>query len=187
MKRDFDPCCLQRKSRIPCPSLWPVKAASERLGVGERRIHDVGVGKPKHKFPNRNPRQKSGLAQQPLVSRALEFEEVCQLIGICGQSVEDSLFVVSRGDQSMSVVLEKTRNMRKHLPSTPTGVEKLSHSQHGGHPAFDHVGERRLSAKHWIRIWQVNPTISEFLSIENIQRLEDTREKGDSRQSILIQ
>jgi len=50
----------------------------------------------------------------------------------------------------------------------PTGVEKLSHSQHGRHSAFDHGGERRLSAKHWIRIWQVNPTISQFLSVENV-------------------
>ncbi len=168
MKRDLDSRCFQRESCIPRSSFWPIETASERLGVRERRIHDVGVGEPKHKFPNGDPWQEPGLAQQPLVSRALEFEEGSQHIGICGQSVEDSFFVVCRGDQSMSVVLEETRNMRKHLHSTPTGVEKLSHSQHGRHPAFDHVGERRLSTKHWIRIWQMNPTISQFLSVENV-------------------
>src|SRR6267378_2020495 len=168
MKRDFDSCCLQREPSVPRASFWSIETASERLGVRERRIHDVGVGEPEHKFPNGDPWQEPGLAQQPLVSRAFELEESCQLIGICGQPVEDSFFVVCRGDQSMSVVLEKTRNMRKHLPSSPTGVEKLSHSQHGGHPAFDHVGDRRLSTKHWIRIWQVNPTISQFLSVENV-------------------
>src|SRR6266436_8859329 len=89
MKRDFDSCCLQREPSVPRASFWSIETASERLGVRERRIHDVGVRKPKHKFPNRDPRQKSGLAQQTLVSRAFEFEEVCQLIGICGQSVED--------------------------------------------------------------------------------------------------
>ncbi len=46
----------------------------------------------------------------------------------------------------MSVVLTKTRNMRKHLPSTKTGVEKLSDSQHRvGIPPLIMVGERRLS------------------------------------------
>ncbi len=62
--------------------------------MGERRIHDVGVREAKHKFPNRDPWQEPGLTQQPLVSRALEFEEGHQLIGICGQSIEDSFFVV---------------------------------------------------------------------------------------------
>src|SRR5260370_42503664 len=117
---------------------------------------------------DRNPRQNPGLAQQPFVCRPLQCEQSTELIGIRGQSFEDSLLAISRGDQSMSVVLEKTRDMRKHLPSTPTDVEKLSHSQHGRHPAFDHVGERRLSTKHWIRIWQMNPTISQFLSVENV-------------------
>ncbi len=133
-------------------------------------------------IPGRSPASPS----RSFVSRALQFEQSSQLIGIRGQSIEDSLFVICRWDQSMSVVLEKARNMRKHLSSTPTRVEKLSHPQHGRHPAFNHVGKRRLSAKHWVRIWQVNPTISQFLSIENIECLEDAREQGDSRQSILI-
>jgi len=127
--------------------------------MGERGVHDVRVGKSKYKFPNRDPGQKPGLAEKPLVGRTLEFEESTQVIRIRGQSVEDSFFIVGGGDQSMSVVLEKMRNMWKHLRSTPAGVEKLSHSQHGRHPAFDHVGERRLSPKHWIRIGQLNPAI----------------------------
>src|SRR5580700_308310 len=128
MKRDLDPGGLQRKSRIPGPSFWPVETASQRFGMSERRIHDVGVRKAKHQFPNRDPRQTPRLAEKPLVGRALKFEESSQLIGICGQSIEDSFFVVCRRDQSMSVVLEQTRNIRKHLHSTPTGVEELSHS-----------------------------------------------------------
>jgi hypothetical protein len=71
----------------------------------------VRVREPKHKFPDRDPRQKPRLAEKPLVRRALEFEESIQLIGISGQSVEDGFFVVCRGDQSMSIVLEETRNM----------------------------------------------------------------------------
>src|SRR5712691_1613599 len=100
MKRDFGSRCLQRKSRIPRSSFWPIETVSERPGVSERRIHDVGVGEPKHKFPNRDARKKPGLTHQALVSRALKFEEGSQLIGICGQSVEDSFFVICRWDQS---------------------------------------------------------------------------------------
>ena len=77
----------------------------------------------------------------------------------------------------MCVVLEKTRNSRKHLPSTPTRIEKLSHSQHGRHPASDHVGERSLSTKHWVRIRQVNPTVGQFLPVEDIQRFKDASPK----------
>src|SRR5579864_6093366 len=76
--------------------------------------------------------------------------------------------------------------MRKHLSSTPTSVEKLPHSQHGWHPAFDHVCKRRLSAKHWIRIWQMNPTISQFLTVKNVEGLKDARKQGNPRQSILV-
>jgi hypothetical protein len=47
------------------------------------------------------------------------------------------------------------RNTRGHLPSTPASIGKLSHSQHGGHAAFNHVGKRRFSAKHGIRILQL--------------------------------
>jgi hypothetical protein len=67
----------------------------------------VGVREPKHKFPNRDPRQKPRLAEKPLVGRALEFEESIQLVGISGQSVEDGFFVVCRWYQSVSVVLEE--------------------------------------------------------------------------------
>jgi hypothetical protein len=57
--------------------------------------------------------------------------------------------------------------MRKHLPSTPLRIEKLSHSQHGRRAASDHVGERRLSAKRWVRIGKLNPSIGEILAVHN--------------------
>src|SRR5258708_8022281 len=105
MKRDLDSRCFQRESCIPRSSFWPIETASERLGVRERRIHDVGVGEPKHKFPNGDPWQEPGLAQQPLVSRALEFEEGSQHIRICGQSVEATFFSPATGAQSTNAVL----------------------------------------------------------------------------------
>jgi len=86
----------------------------------------------------------------------------------------------------MSVVLEKTRNMRKHLPSTPTGRREVVSLSAWRASRLDH-GARASLRQTLDRIWQVNPTISEFLSIENIQRLEDAREQGDSCQSILIE
>ena len=86
----------------------------------------------------------------------------------------------------MGVVLEKMRDMRKHLLSTPPRIEKLSHPQHGGHPAFDHVGEWRFSTEHWIRIWQLNPTITQFLAVKNVECLKDACEQGDPRQAVLI-
>ena len=83
-------------------------------------------------------------------------------MGIRGQSVEDSLIVVCRWNQSMRVVLEKPRNGRKHLPSILPRIEKLPDSEHGRYAASDHIGKRELSAKHWVRIWKPNPSIGKL-------------------------
>src|ERR1700730_2028854 len=86
----------------------------------------------------------------------------------------------------MTVILKKTRHMRKHLPSAPTRVEKLSHSQHRRDAPSDHVCERGHSAKHWVRIWQGDPTIRQFLAVENIECLKYACKQGNPRQSVLI-
>jgi hypothetical protein len=81
----------------------------------------------------------------------------------------------------MSVILEKTRNVRKHLPSAPPRIEELPHSHHGRDAAFDHVGKRGLSAKHWVRIWKPNPSIGKLLAIQNIECLKNACEQRDPR------
>src|ERR1039458_7017153 len=163
MKRNFDSVCLQREPGIPRSSLGSVETASQGIGVGECRIHNVRVGKAEHELSDRDPGQKARLTQQSVVGRALEFKQSSQLIGILSQSVEYGLFLVSRRNQSMSVILKNTRNSWKHLPPTPARIEELSHSQHGGHPASDHIGEWRVSLKHGVGIGQLNPAIGKPL------------------------
>src|SRR5487761_233386 len=102
MKRDLDSRCLQRERRVPPSSFWPIETVSKQIGVSECRIHNVEVRDTEHEFPDRDPRQEPCFAEQSIVSRALQFEQSSQLIGICGQSVEDRFFVVCRWDQSMS-------------------------------------------------------------------------------------
>jgi hypothetical protein len=81
----------------------------------------------------------------------------------------------------MGVILEKTRNVRKHLPSAPPRIEKLPDSEHRRDAASDHIGKRELSAKHWVRIWKPNPSIGKLFSVQNIECLKDACEQGDPR------
>jgi len=163
MKRNFDSGRLQREPGVPRSSFGSVETASQGIGVGECRIHNVGIRKPEHKLPDRDSGQEARLTQQSFVGCALEFEQSSQLIGICSQPVEYGLFLVSRRNQSMSVILKNTRNSWKHLPPTAARIEELSHSQHGGHAAFDHIGECCVSLKHRVGIGQLSPAVGKPL------------------------
>ena len=62
-----------------------------------------------------------------------------------------------------------------HLVSITGGNESdlthnaVSNSQKSGYAALLHVIEGRVSPKHWIRIRQRDPSISELLAVKNVQ------------------
>jgi hypothetical protein len=74
VKGYFNSGRFKRESPISRAALGPIETASERAGVSECRINDVGVREPKHEFPNRYPRQEPCLALEPLVGCSFEFE-----------------------------------------------------------------------------------------------------------------
>jgi hypothetical protein len=74
VKGHFNSGRFERESRIPRAALGPIETASERAGLSECRIDDVGIREPEHELPNRDPRQEPCLALEPLVGCSFEFE-----------------------------------------------------------------------------------------------------------------
>ena len=87
----------------------------------------------------------------------------------------------------MGVILEETRNVRKHLPSAPPRIEKLPHSEHGRDAASGYVGKWELSAEHWVRIRELNPSIGKLFSVQDIECLKDACEQRDPSWAVLIE
>jgi hypothetical protein len=81
---DFDLRGLKGEPRIPSAPLRPVETVSERPGMREGSVDNVGIGKTENEFPNRNARKKPGFAEKAVVGRSLKLEESVQVIEIIG-------------------------------------------------------------------------------------------------------
>jgi hypothetical protein len=59
--------------------------------------------------------------------------------------------------------------------------------RHNGHRASDaHVVDRSLAGEKDILVLKRDPAIRQLLSVANIERLENTDQKGDSHELVLI-
>ena len=91
------------------------------------------------------------------------------------------------GNETMRLVLVHLGSSRQHSASTSACVQQLTHPQHGGLPALDHVTQRSFPAEHGIFIGQLQPPVGEFLAVQNVECLKDPRQYGNARQAVLIE
>src|SRR5581483_697601 len=88
----------------------------------------------------------------------------------------------SRGDSAF----ERTMGGVPRLAAA-TGIQQAAHSFHGRCSALQHVCQRRALAEDRVRIGKLNPAVCQAGAVENIQRLKDTHQVGNTLQTILIE
>jgi hypothetical protein len=59
--------------------------------------------------------------------------------------------------------IEEHAKQLEPLRPAAARIEELSHSQHGGHAAFDHIGVWCVSLKHRVGIGQLSPAVGKPL------------------------
>jgi hypothetical protein len=70
----FDLRGLKGEPRIPSATCWPAEPVSERPGMRERSVDNVGVRKTENEFPNGNARKKPSFAEEAVVRGSFKLE-----------------------------------------------------------------------------------------------------------------
>jgi len=127
----------------------------------------VSVGDAKNQFPHTDAWKQPGLSEKAVIGRALQFEERLQFVGIMTEARQNTFVAIciSRGNQSMRIVLEDFGNSRQHLASTATSVQKLPYPQHCRLAAFNHVRKRSRPTEDGVVIWQLYPPVRQLCAI----------------------
>src|SRR4029077_12558275 len=71
---DFNLRGLKREPRIPSAPLRPAETVSERPGMREGSVDNVGVRKTENEFPNGNAGKKPSFAEEAVVGSSFKLE-----------------------------------------------------------------------------------------------------------------
>jgi hypothetical protein len=63
----------------------------------------------------------------------------------------------------------------------------LANADHRRHAPFAHVGQRGFARENRICIRELHPGVSEFRTIENVQRLKNADQERNTREFVLIE
>lgn len=96
---------VQFERRVPPATFWAVEPAAQRVRVGERGVHDVGVGHAEKQFVDADAGKQVGLSQESVIGGAIELEKLLQLLVIVRQAGENAFVAVAGRDQPVNVVL----------------------------------------------------------------------------------
>lgn len=131
------------------------------------RIDNVCVGNAKNQLPYTDARKQSSLSQKAIIGCAFQFEERLQFTGIIAEERQNTFVAVrvSRGNQSMRIVLQSLRNSRYHSAAAPASVQKLPYAQHCRLAAFNHVRKWSFPAEDRVVIWQLYPPVRQLVAV----------------------
>ena len=131
------------------------------------RIDNVCVGNAKHQLPYTDARKQPSLSQKTIIGRAFQFEERLQFTGIIAKARQNTFVAVriSRGNQSMRIILQTSANSRYHSAAAPASVQKLPYAQHSRLAAFNHVRKRSFPAENRVVIWQSYPPVRQLVAV----------------------
>jgi len=71
---DFDLRGLKGEPRIPSAPFWPAETVSERPGMREGSVDNVGVRKTENELPNGNAGKKPGFSEEAVVGGSFKLE-----------------------------------------------------------------------------------------------------------------